>query len=114
VTRPNDQRERYLEAEEIKALRVALDEKMQRKAGKGTNQTFLHLRLIVLIALTTGMRIAEIFALRWSDLLFREELIAVRGQAETWQGPVRADDAGVGSGIQTVSGRFGGRPDFPA
>jgi len=26
------------------------------------------------------MRIAEIFALRWSDLLFREELIAVRAK----------------------------------
>jgi integrase len=36
--------------------------------------------LIVLTALTTGMRIAEIFALRWSDLLFREELIAVRAK----------------------------------
>lgn len=36
--------------------------------------------MIVLDALTTGMRIAEIFSLRWSDLLFREELIAVRAK----------------------------------
>jgi len=38
------------------------------------------LRLIVLIALTTGMRIAEIFGLKWTDLLFGEGLIAVRAK----------------------------------
>jgi len=38
------------------------------------------LRLLVLIALTTGMRIAEIFALNWSDVLYREELICVRSK----------------------------------
>src|SRR3974390_2680136 len=48
-----------------------------RKAGKGINQTFFRLRLIVLVALTTGMRIAEIFGLKWGDLLYKEELIAV-------------------------------------
>src|ERR1035437_403841 len=53
---------------------------MYRKAGKGINQTFFRLRLIVLTALTTGMRIAEIFGLRWSDLQYREELIAVRAK----------------------------------
>jgi integrase len=36
--------------------------------------------LIVLAALTTGMRIAEIFALKWSDVLYKEELIAVRAK----------------------------------
>ena len=59
---------------------MILDEKMYRKAGKGINQTFFRLRLIVLTALTTGMRIAEIFGLRWSDLLNREELIVVRAK----------------------------------
>ncbi len=39
------------------------------------NRTFLRLRLIVLIALTTGMRIAEIFALRWSDVLYRRNCV---------------------------------------
>ena len=34
----------------------------------------------MLIALTTGMRIAEIFALKWSDVLYREGLIAVRSK----------------------------------
>jgi integrase len=80
VKRPNDQRERYLDAQEISGLKAALDEKMQRKAGKVINQTFFRLRLIVLVALTTGMRIAEIFGLKWSDLLYKEELIAVRAK----------------------------------
>jgi integrase len=80
VKRPDDQRERYLAAEEITILKATLDEKMYRKAGKGINQTFFRLRLIVLTALTTGMRIAEIFGLKWSDLLYREELIAVRAK----------------------------------
>jgi integrase len=87
VKRPDDQRERYLSVEEIVRLKAVLDEKMYRKAGKGINQTFFHLRLIVLTALTTGMRIAEIFALRWSDLLIREELIAVRAKLK--RGKVR-------------------------
>jgi integrase len=80
VKRPDDQRERYLSAEEIQRLKAALDQKIYRKAGKGINKTFLHLRLIVLAALTTGVRIAEIISLKWSDLLFREELIAVRAK----------------------------------
>jgi integrase len=73
-----DQRERYLTAEEIPNLKASLDKKMYRKAEKSINQTFFRLRLIVLIALTTGMRIAEIFGLTWNDLLYKEELIAVR------------------------------------
>ncbi len=80
VRRPDDQRERYLDAEEIGKLKAALDQKMYRKGGKGINQTFFRLRLIVLTALTTGMRISEIFSLRWRDLNYREELIAVRAK----------------------------------
>jgi integrase len=80
VQRANDQRERYLDAEEIRSLKAALDAKMYRQAGKGINQTFFRLRLIVLVALTTGMRIAEIFGLQWRDLLYREELVAVRAK----------------------------------
>ena len=80
VKRPDDQRDRYLSAEEIPRLKSALDQKMYRKAGKGINQTFLRLRLIVLIALTTGMRIAEIFGLKWGDVLYKEGLIAVRAK----------------------------------
>jgi integrase len=47
---------------------------------KAINQTYYRLRLIVLIALTTGMRIAEIFGLKWLDLLYGEGLIAVRAK----------------------------------
>jgi integrase len=78
VRRPNDQRERYLSAEEIANLKTSLDAKMYRQGSRAINQTFYRLRLLVLIALTTGMRIAEIFALKWSDILYREGLIAVR------------------------------------
>jgi integrase len=78
VKRPNDQRERYLSDEEIARLKVALDSKMYRQEHRAINQTYYRLRLLVLIALTTGMRMAEIFALMWSDILYREELIAVR------------------------------------
>jgi integrase len=80
VKRPDDQRSRYLSVEEIRSLKVALDEKMYRKAGKGINETFFRLRLIVLTALTTGMRISEIFGLTWNDLQYKEELIAVRAK----------------------------------
>jgi hypothetical protein len=44
VKRPDDQRERYLSAEEIQKLKATLDQKMYGKAGKSTNQTFFHLR----------------------------------------------------------------------
>lgn len=80
VKRPNDQRERYLSAEEIASLKMSLDAKMYRQGSRVINQTFYRLRLLVLIALTTGMRIAEIFALKWSDILYRENLIAVRSK----------------------------------
>ena len=42
------------------------------KARTNTNKTFYRLRLIVLIAVTTGMRASEIFALCWSDVMYSE------------------------------------------
>jgi integrase len=80
VKRPNDQRERYLSVEELPRLKETLDEKMYRRGMKAINQTYYRLRLIVLIALTTGMRIAEIIGLKWADLLYGEGLIAVRAK----------------------------------
>jgi integrase len=50
---------------------------MYRVGTRVINQTFYRLRVIVLIALTTGMRIAEIFGLTWTDLRSTEGLIAV-------------------------------------
>ena len=80
VKRPDDQRERYLSADELRSLKAALDRKMYRQEHRAINQTFYRLRLLVLIALTTGMRMAEIFALKWGDVLYREGLIAVRAK----------------------------------
>ena len=85
IKRPNDQRERFLSAEEIQRLKICLDQRMYRKDGnyesgfsKVRNRRISRLRLIALTALTTGMRLGEIFALRWSDILYPDGLIAVR------------------------------------
>ena len=57
-----------------------MDTKMYRQGTRAINQTFYRLRLLVLIALTTGMRMSEIFALTWSDVPYREGLIPVRSK----------------------------------
>ncbi len=80
VKRPDDQRDRYLSLEELRRLKAALDEKKYCKGTKEINKTFYRLRLIVLIALTTGMRASEIFSLKWPDVLYNEGLIAVRAK----------------------------------
>ncbi|HEY7336487.1 MAG TPA: site-specific integrase [Bryobacteraceae bacterium] len=80
VYRPDDQRERYLSVEEIRSLKVTLDQKMYRAGTREINRTFFRLRMIVLIAVTTGMRMAEIFGLTWNDLRPTEGLIAVRAK----------------------------------
>lgn len=77
VKRPNDQPERYLSIEELRRLEAALDTKMYRQGTRAINQTFYRLRLLVLIALP-GMRMSD--ALTWSDVLYREGLIAVRSK----------------------------------
>ena len=80
VRRPDDARERYLSEEELSRLMGALDERLYRKGTKDLNQTNLRLRLIVLIAVSTGMRSSEIFQLKWSDVMYGEALIAVRAR----------------------------------
>jgi integrase len=80
VKRPDDARDRYLSEDEIRALKIALDERMYRKGTKDLNKTNLRLRLIVLIAVATGMRSGEIFRLCWSDVMYGEGLLAVRGK----------------------------------
>jgi integrase len=80
VKRPDDERHRYLSKEELGRLMRVLDEKLYRKGTQEINRTFLRLRLLVLIALTTGMRIGEIFALTWRDILYEESLVAVRSK----------------------------------
>ena len=80
VKRPDDQRDRYLSEDELRRLKVALDEKIYRKGTNDFNRTFCRLRMIVLIAVTTGMRMSEIFGLKWSDVMYNEGLLAVRAK----------------------------------
>jgi integrase len=80
VRRPDDARDRYLSENELRRLKSALDQKQLRKGTKDVNRTTQRMRLIVLIALTTGMRASEIFGLRWPDVMYAEGLLAVRAK----------------------------------
>ena len=80
VMRPDDARDRYLSEDELRNLKRALDEKMYQKGTHAINKTFYRLRLLVLIAVTTGMRVAEVFGLGWSDVMYSEGLLAVRAK----------------------------------
>lgn len=80
VRRPDDARDRYLSQDELQRLKRALDEKLYQKGTRTLNKTFGRLRLLVLIAVTTGMRASEIFGLDWSDVMYNEGLIAVRAK----------------------------------
>src|ERR1700689_619571 len=80
VKRPDDQRDRYLSEDELRRLKQALDDKTYCKGTKKLNKTFYRLRLIVLIAVTTGMRASEIFGLNWADVMYSEGLVAVRAK----------------------------------
>jgi integrase len=77
VYRPDDSRDRYLSEEELGRLKRALDDRRLRKGTKDLNKTNGRLRLIVLIAVSTGMRASEIFGLLWSDVMYSEGLLAV-------------------------------------
>ncbi len=59
---------------------MALDARMYRKGTKDINRTNLRLRLLVLIAVATGMRRGEIFRFEWGDILYKEGLIVVRAK----------------------------------
>ncbi len=107
VRRPDDQRDRYLSEDELRRLKRALDEKTYRKGTNAINKTFYRLRLIVLIAVTTGMRAAEIFGLRWSDVMYSEGLIGGAGEAEGRKDAVRPDASRTGRRAAAVSRRDG-------
>ncbi len=78
IRRADDQRDRFLSEDELSRLKTALDERIYRKGTKDFNKTNCRLRMIVLVAVTTGMRASEIFGLRWSDVMYNEGLLAVR------------------------------------
>jgi integrase len=80
VRRPDDSSERYLSEDELQRMKTALDDRIFRKGTKDLNQTNRRMRLIVLIAVSTGMRSSEIHRLRWSDARYSEGLLAVRAK----------------------------------
>jgi len=80
VEQVDDSRERYLSEDELLRLKIALDERMYCKGTKIINKTNRRLRLLVLIAVGTGMRRGEIFRLQWSDIRYNEGLIAVNAK----------------------------------
>lgn len=80
VEHVDDSRTRYLSKDELARLNSALDERMYRKGTNDLNKTNLRLRLLVLIAVGTGMRKGEIFRLEWGDIQYDEGLIDVRAK----------------------------------
>ena len=87
IRRPDDQRDRFLLAEELPRLKKALDGEAfgphggdESPSARVISWDHYRMRLIVLAALTTGMRQGEIFALYWSDLDCGQGLIAVRSR----------------------------------
>jgi Phage integrase family len=69
----------------LQRLNIALDERILRKGAKDPNQTNHKMRLIVLIAVSTGMRSAEIHRLRRSDVRYGEGSLAVRAKLKKGQ-----------------------------
>ena len=85
IRRPDDQRDRFLLAEELPRLKKALDGEAFGPHGddglpsaRVISWDHYRMRLVALVALTTGMRLAEIFGLCWTDLDYGQGLIAVR------------------------------------
>ena len=68
----------------------------------------------MLIALTTGMRIAEIFGLKWSDLLYGEGLIAVRSKLKGGKMRYVPMPPELAAELQRLSGRHRGGSNFSA
>lgn len=91
VKRPDDQRDRYLSEDELRRMKQALDERTYCKGTKKINKTFYRLRLIVLIAITTGMRAAEIFGLRWAGRDVWGGAAGGKGEAEGRQDALCTD-----------------------
>ena len=78
------QRDRYLRVSPMTNLRLSpLDQKEGRALTQSEAQTLLAecattLRLIVLIGLLAGLRRTELFALRWEDIDFANDVIKIR------------------------------------
>ena len=106
MRRPDDQtgpllvRRRASQAEDGRSTKRSIG-----RVRKDINKTFFRLRLIVLIAVTTGMRVAEIFGLQMVGRAVQRRAVGSAGQAEGRQDAVRPDDAGTGQRVAAVSRR---------
>ncbi len=110
VHRPDDSRDRFLSEDELRRLKRALDDRLYRKGTSDINKTNLRLRLLVLIAVATGMRASEIFGLHWSDVMYSEGLIAVRSKLKGGRcatSPCRPSSPSRSAGIQQPSVKNG-------
>ncbi len=114
VKRPDDQRDRYLSAEELGRLKQALDERTYRKGTKAINKTFYRLRLIVLIAVTTGMRASEIFRSELERRDVQRRAVGGEGEAEGRQDALCPDASRTRRRAAAVSRRDWRRSDFSA
>ncbi|MDD2735795.1 MAG: site-specific integrase [Desulfuromonadaceae bacterium] len=66
--RRNTNRDKFLSAEEIKALLDACDSKVISITGKTIQQKQAHLKPIIIFALNTGCRKDEILSLKWENV----------------------------------------------
>lgn len=66
--RENNRRDKFLSAEEIKALLFACDDQKYTKAGNVIKMKQNHLKPIIIFALNTGCRKEEILSLKWEQV----------------------------------------------
>lgn len=74
-----------------------------------------HLTPIVLLALNTGLRRGELFALRWEDVDLAHKVLTVRGSdaksGQTRHVPLNAEAVAVARALRDASNSTGGAPD---
>ena len=120
IRRPDDQRDRFLLAEELPRLKKALDGEAfgphggdELPSARVISWDHYRMRLIVLAALTTGMRLGEIFALYWSDLDYGQGLIAVRSHLKNGKTRYVPMSTELAEEFRRFPQVFGGKRIFP-
>jgi integrase len=101
LKQPDDQRDRYLSEDEVRKLKQAWMTKRTARVRTKLTRRIYRLRLIVLIAVITGMRASEIFGLKRSDVMYSEGPLAVRGR----ENALRPDASGSRRRTAAVSRR---------
>ena len=74
----NNQRKRYLEAEELTALLDACKYERSNRRRKSTKEPILVLRQMIELAVHTGLRKNELHTRKWSDIVEINGTIGVR------------------------------------